>query len=54
MRWPPVRERRVGNAPHDVLLVWCAQVITYVYELHGDDVKVKKIDHVKAPAAQSV
>jgi len=30
------------------------KVITYVYELHGDDVKVKKIDHVKAPAAQSV
>ena len=30
------------------------QVITYVYELHGEEVKVKKIDHTKAPAAQSV
>ncbi|KAL1527064.1 hypothetical protein AB1Y20_015748 [Prymnesium parvum] len=31
-----------------------SKVITYVYELHGDEVKVKKIDHVKAPPAQSI
>ena len=31
-----------------------SKVITYVYELHGEEVKVKKIDHVKAPPAQSI
>jgi len=36
---------------HAGLAVLCVQgvnVVTYVYELHGEEVKVKKIEHTKS------
>lgn len=40
--------------PSFVLMdVQAQRVVVYVYELLGDEVKVKKIEHIKAPAAQS-
>ena len=39
-----------GRAPTPVALS-CVQgvnVVTYVYELHGEEVKVKKIEHTKS------
>jgi vacuolar protein sorting-associated protein 29 len=40
--------------PSFVLMdVQAQRVVVYVYELLGEEVKVKKIEHNKAPAAQS-